>query len=66
MDGIAHKAAVRNGLPTVGVVGHGLDKIYPPDNANLAKEMIKEGGVIWTEFFSGTIPDKHNFHYATV
>lgn len=61
IDACAHKAAIKNGLPTVGVVGHGLDKIYPHDHASLAKEMIKEGGGILSEFFSGTKPDKHNF-----
>lgn len=61
IDALAHKAALKNGLPTVGVVGHGLDKIYPSENTALAKEMIREGGGILTEFFSGTKPDKHNF-----
>jgi DNA processing protein len=61
IDACAHKAAIKNGLPTVGVVGHGLDKIYPHDHATLAKDMIKEGGGILSEFFSGTKPDKHNF-----
>jgi DNA processing protein len=61
IDAIAHKAAVKNGIPTIGVVGHGLDKIYPEANTSLAKEMVREGGGIFTEFFSGTRPDKHNF-----
>lgn len=61
IDAIAHKAALKNGLPTIGVVGHGLDKMYPPENANLAKDMLKEDGGILSEFFSGTKPDKHNF-----
>lgn len=61
IDAIAHKAAIKNDLPTVGVVGHGLDKMYPPENANIARDMVKAGGGILTEFFSGTIPDKHNF-----
>lgn len=61
IDALAHKAAIKNHLPTVGVVGHGLDKIYPPENAGLAKDMIKNGGGILSEFFSGTKPDKHNF-----
>lgn len=61
IDAFAHKAAIKNGLPTVGVVGHGLDKIYPSENTALAKEMIQEGGGIVSEFFSGTKPDKHNF-----
>ena len=61
IDAMAHKAAIKNNLPTVGVVGHGLDKIYPTDHAALAKDMIKNGGGILSEFFSGTKPDKHNF-----
>ncbi|MGZ3846943.1 MAG: DNA-processing protein DprA, partial [Flavisolibacter sp.] len=61
IDAIAHRAALKNNLPTVGVVGHGLDKIYPYENTNLAKEMIKQGGGLLTEFFSGSKPDKHNF-----
>jgi DNA processing protein len=61
IDAFAHKAAVKNEVPTVGVVGHGLDKMYPAENAGLAKEMIKNDGGILTEFFSGTKPDKYNF-----
>lgn len=61
IDGIAHKAALKHKLPTVGVVGHGLDKIYPQEHARLAREMILQGGGVLTEFFSGTDPDKHNF-----
>ena len=61
IDAMAHKAALKHGLPTVGIVGHGLDKIYPSENSSLAKEMIREDGGILSEFFSGTKPDKHNF-----
>jgi DNA processing protein len=61
VDAMAHKAAVKNNLPTVGVLGHGLDQIYPPDHSNLAKEMVKNGGGLLTEFRSQINPDKHNF-----
>jgi DNA processing protein len=61
IDAIAHKAAIKNHLPTIGVVGHGLDTIYPSENTGLAKEMVRQGGGILTEFFSGTKPDKHHF-----
>ena len=60
IDAIAHKAALKSGLPTVGVVGHGLDKIYPQEHSGLAREMVQNGGLL-TEFWSGTKPDKHNF-----
>ncbi|HET6767448.1 MAG TPA: DNA-processing protein DprA [Chitinophagaceae bacterium] len=61
IDAIAHKAALKNDLATVGVLGHGLDQIYPPDHSPLAKDMLKHGGGLLTEFRSGTKPDKHNF-----
>ncbi|MFL5789777.1 MAG: DNA-processing protein DprA [Flavisolibacter sp.] len=61
IDAIAHRASIKNGIPTVGVVGHGLDMIYPPENAKLAKDMVRDSGGILSEFFSGTLPDKHHF-----
>lgn len=61
IDAIAHRAALKNGLPTVGVVGHGLDKIYPSQHSTLAREMAQQNGGLLTEFWSGTGPDKHNF-----
>lgn len=60
IDTIAHRCALKYGMPTIGVVGHGLDTIYPPENANLARQMIRNGGLL-TEFRSNTKPDKHNF-----
>jgi DNA processing protein len=48
-------------MPTVGVLGHGLEMVYPLQHAGLAKEMTLNGGGILTEFRSKTIPDKHNF-----
>ena len=60
IDAIAHKAAVHNNLPTVGVLAHGLDTIYPAAHAGLAKQMLQNGGLL-TEFKKDTTPDKHNF-----
>lgn len=61
IDAAAHKAALKYKLPTVGVVAHGLDKMYPAAHADLAKEMVKQGGGIITEFFSSTKADIHHF-----
>lgn len=61
IDTIAHKIAVKEGAPTIGVVGHGIDTIYPAQNRPLAKEMLENGGAIITEFPQGTKPDKQNF-----
>lgn len=60
IDGIAHKKSLSYGIPTVGVIAHGLDRIYPSQHASLAKEMIKHGGLL-SEFPSNTNPDKQNF-----
>ena len=60
IDTIAHKTALKNNLNTIGVVAHGLDRLYPPENKNLAIEMIEQGGIL-SEFKSDTNPDKQNF-----
>jgi DNA processing protein len=60
IDSIAHKAAIKNQLKTIGVLGHGLDIIYPSQNSGLAKQMITNGGLL-TEFRSLTKPDRQNF-----
>lgn len=61
IDGIAHKCSIKHNVPTIGVVGHGLDQIYPAAHSELAKEMIKHDGGLLTEYKSKTPPDKHNF-----
>lgn len=60
IDVTAHKACLDNGLETIGVLGHGLDRLYPATHANIAKKMIEQGGLL-TEFMSGTKPDRENF-----
>lgn len=49
IDTAAHCAALDNNLPTVGVLAHGLNRLYPPQNRNLAKRMVAEGGALLTE-----------------
>jgi DNA processing protein len=61
VDAIAHKAALKNSLPTIGVLAHGLSQIYPAAHSLLARDMLKQGGGLLTEFSSQTKPDKHNF-----
>lgn len=56
----AHRSALDNDLPTVGVLAHGLDRIYPSLHRKTAVEMLDKGGLL-TEFPVGTTPDKHNF-----
>ncbi|GHV12761.1 DNA processing protein DprA [Bacteroidia bacterium] len=60
IDVFAHRAALKNNLPTVGVLAHGLDRIYPPTHRNTAVEMLPNGGLL-TDFLSETNPDRPNF-----
>ena len=54
IDSAAHTAALEYGLPTVAVLGHGLDIIYPSQNKHLAEQIIEQGGALVTEYPSGT------------
>jgi DNA processing protein len=56
----AHRAALQYGFPTVGVLAHGLDRIYPPEHRTTAVEMLEKGGLL-TEFITETPPDRYNF-----
>lgn len=60
IDICAHKAAIDNGLATIGVIGHGLDRIYPAAHRQTAVKML-ENGMLVTEYLSGTNPDRPNF-----
>ena len=60
VDICAHKSALDVGLETVGVIAHGLDRIYPQLHEKIAKKMINNGGLL-TDFMSGTNPDAVNF-----
>ncbi|GHV35471.1 DNA processing protein DprA [Bacteroidia bacterium] len=60
IDTLAHLFALDCGLPTVAVLGHGLDRIYPNQNKYLAEKMLKNGGLL-SDFKSKTIPDACHF-----
>ncbi len=60
IDIAAHKEALKNGLATLGVLGHGLDKLYPAGHTSIARQMMEQGGLL-TEYTSGTRPDRENF-----
>lgn len=60
IDVCAHRAAIENNLPTVAVLAHGLDKIYPALHRKTAIAMLEKGALV-TEFPSETDPERFNF-----
>lgn len=60
VDVMAHKWALESHLQTVGVLAHGLDRIYPQTHDKIAKKMVSQGGLL-TDFMSRTNPDAVNF-----
>ena len=56
----AHRASLEAGLPTVAVLAHGLDRIYPSVHRDTAHRMLEGGGLL-TEYMTGTTPEKGNF-----
>lgn len=63
IDGIAHRAALAAGLPTIAIPGSGLDAptIYPQAHAQLAEEIINSGGALLSEFADGGSPGVWSF-----
>ncbi len=61
IDSAAHESALRNSLPTVAVVAHGLNTIYPSQNRDLARRIVASGGAIVSEYPSGTQPYRSRF-----
>lgn len=60
IDTVAHKTAIEQKGRTIGVLGNGLDIVYPRRNSNLYIEVAENGGVI-SEFPLGTEPFNYNF-----
>lgn len=60
VDICAHKSSVDAGVSTIGVLGHGLDRIYPAMHRPTAVKMLEKGGLL-TEYMSETNPDRQNF-----
>ncbi|UCF27285.1 MAG: DNA-processing protein DprA [Chloroflexota bacterium] len=60
IDSISHQAALNAGGRTVAVLGSGVDIIYPPENRQLAQQII-ENGCLVSDYSPGTPPEASNF-----
>lgn len=60
IDSIAHKEILRRGGKTIGVLGCGVDIVYPRENSNLYEQIINNG-LLLSEFLPGTKPLAYNF-----
>jgi DNA protecting protein DprA len=61
IDACAHETALRHDLPTIAILGAGLDHDYPRENGRLRSEILDAGGLIVSEFPLGTEPRPHHF-----
>lgn len=61
IDVCAHRAALDNGMSTVGVLAHGLDTIYPSMHRQVAADMVHQQGGLLTEYPLHTQIEKGNF-----
>ena len=60
VDAIAHQTALKAGGRTIGVLGSGVDRIYPPEHRILAEKMMEQGAIV-SDYAPGTPPDASNF-----
>ena len=60
IDVTAHKKCLEEKIPTIGVLGHGLGRIYPAQHKTVAAQMISNGGLL-TEFASHIEPEREHF-----
>ena len=60
VDGVAAAAAIDAGMPTIAVLGCGIDRVYPKHHKQLFSEVAEFGAVV-TEFAPGTPPNSRNF-----
>lgn len=60
-DGFAHNQCILEGIPTVGVLGHGLNEVFPRSHTKMAMQILQDGGALVSEFPVFTKPIRENF-----
>lgn len=62
IDAIAHKTALKSNRVTIGIIGCGIDIIYPKSNEHIYSEITEKSGAVITEYPFGMQPLPNNFH----
>ncbi len=62
IDAIAHQEALNTNRKTIGIIGCGIDRIYPMENENIYHDLSKNG-LILSEYPAFTPPRKHHFPF---
>lgn len=61
IDAIAHRTALEEGGRTIAVMACGIDKVYPPEHRDLARDIVSGRGVIVTDYPFGAEPESNHF-----
>ena len=61
IDAYSHIGCILNKKPTIGVLGCGIDIIYPKENKKIYDEILINNGAIISEYYLGMGPRKENF-----
>lgn len=61
VDKEAHEQSINNKIPTIAVLAHGFNTLYPAKNKSLSEKIVSENGGLLTEFSSQRRPDRENF-----
>jgi DNA processing protein len=61
VDTIAHETCLYNKGKTIAILAHGLEKVYPAQNKQLAKEIVTSGGLLITEYSYNSFVGRSNF-----
>lgn len=61
IDAAAHEAAMWSGLATIAVMARGLDKPYPMGHGVLFEKIVRNGGLLVSQYPDGAAPTRHTF-----
>ncbi len=61
IDSVAHHQAVKEGIPTIVVLGGGVGRPYPASNVNLFREIVEQGGLVVSEFVPALKANRYTF-----